>query len=94
MKEFDQFLLNMDMSDTLEQQLERGQLKSKTGHVPQHKAKAPHGKPNQKLSDDDVRTIRRRLANGEKHKTVAASYGVSVGTTYDIWKRRRRASVQ
>jgi len=93
MKEFDQFMLNLDMSDTLEQQLERGQLVPQDGgKVKVAPVKKTH--PGRKLSDDDVRAIRHRLANGEKHKAVAADYGVSVGTTYDIWKRRRRANVQ
>ena len=35
--------------------------------------------PQAKLTDDNVREIRRRLADGETHKAIAATFGVSYG---------------
>lgn len=37
-----------------------------------------------KLSDDQVREIRRRLANGDTQKAIAADYGVDKGTISNI----------
>lgn len=41
-----------------------------------------HG--NSRLSEDDVRAIKERLAAGEMQKEIAADYGVHKGTVWDI----------
>jgi hypothetical protein len=40
------------------------------------------------MSDDDVRTVRARYANGEGYRTIAKSYGVWHTTIADIVKHR------
>lgn len=52
-----------------------------------HRKGQEHG--NAKLTEDDVRSIRVRLANGESQRSVAASYGISqfgVRHARDGWK--------
>lgn len=44
--------------------------------------------PNNKLSPDDVRTIRARVAAGEMHSVVAKDYGVKTCTVSSIVYRR------
>lgn len=40
-----------------------------------------------KLSDDQIRTIRRRLANGDRQLALASEYGVNKGTISNIKRR-------
>ena len=44
--------------------------------------------PNSKLTAEDVRVIRQRLASGELHKVIAADYGVHKTTIGYIHRRR------
>ena len=49
--------------------------------------------PNAKLTEDDVRTIRQRIADGASHATLAAEYGVSKTTISFIRNRKLWAHV-
>ena len=46
-----------------------------------------------KLSDEDVRAIRRRVATGEPRKLVAKDYGVVVSHVSNIFNRKSREDV-
>jgi predicted DNA binding CopG/RHH family protein len=48
---------------------------------------------NTRLSEDDVRTIRKRLAKGEMGKALAEEYGVHKATISDIKLRKRWADL-
>ncbi len=39
-----------------------------------------------RLTEDGVREVRTRRANGETYQVIAAAMGVSVGTVYNILK--------
>jgi len=44
--------------------------------------------PNAKLTDDDVRTIRRRREEGQKLREIAADYGITEANVSYIFKRK------
>lgn len=46
------------------------------------------GNPASKITEDDVREIRRRLSNGETCKQVAKDYCLGIGSIYNIKQRR------
>lgn len=50
--------------------------------------------PVAKLSSDDVRSIRRRVTNGEKQATIAREFGVSQSAISNIVRRRDWKTVQ
>jgi len=54
------------------------------------RGKASH---NAKLTDSQVRDIRRRLSVGEKQAVIAREYGVTPTTVYDIKTGRAYSSV-
>lgn len=41
-----------------------------------------------RLTEDGVREVRARRANGETYQAIATAMGVSVGTVYNIVKKK------
>jgi hypothetical protein len=61
-----------------------------------HRYEAHAGETNgqAKITEDDVRSIRRRRAAGELRETIAASYGISVSQVTNIALRRKWGHVE
>ena len=47
-----------------------------------------------RLTEDAVRQIRARIAEGETYQSIAALFGVAIGTIYNIAKKRTWAHLK
>lgn len=65
-----------------------------TGLAPSPKVGPGETSPSSKLDDIKIRDIRERAAQGESHRSIAASYGVSSGTIGFITRRETWGHVE
>jgi predicted transcriptional regulator len=78
----------MGVSQSLVSSIVRGE---KWAHI---KNTRPTKRVDLRLSDEDVKTIRRRVAAGEMQKTLAAEFGVCSATVSEIVRLKKRTRVK